>query len=65
MVVVPRDKITELDELVKRYPGSRIVTKQCQLYGKSYLSIQSSNLDLLCAIASRYPENQDPEIGRL
>lgn len=65
MIVVPRESGSELEKILERFPGSRVTTKLCQLDGKPYLSIQSSNLDLLIYLAEMYPVNKDPRIARL
>lgn len=65
MVVIPKENAGDLKEIMERFPGSRITTKQCQLFGKSYLSLQSSNLDLLIYVSNLYRENQNPDIARL
>lgn len=65
MIVMPKDQIGELDDIIAQFPGSRVVTRPCMLFGKPYVSLQSSNLDLLLYVAKRYSENSNPDIARL
>lgn len=66
MVVYPKEEQESINSLLKEYPYSRIVVKPVRYKGKTYMAVDSSDLNLVEAIYCRYRQiNEDPIIKAL
>lgn len=47
MIIYSPERQSEIEEILREFPYSRITTQQVVYQGKVYISVRSSNLDLL------------------
>lgn len=66
MVVYPKEEQDKIDSLIAQFPYSRLVVKPVRYKGKTYMSVDSSDLNLVEAIYNLFVSiNQDPFIKSL
>lgn len=66
MVVYPKEDQENINLLLKDYPYSRITVKPVRYRGKTYMAVDSSDINLIEAIYCRYRQiNEDPVIKAL
>lgn len=63
MVVYPKEAQEQIDRLMTEYPYSRLTVKPVRYQGKTYMSVDSTDLNLIGTIYHMFLEiNQDPVI---
>lgn len=66
MVVYPKEDQENINLLLKDYPYSRITVKPVRYKGKTYMAVDSTDINLIEAIYCRYRQiNEDPVIKAL
>lgn len=65
MVVYPASEQKEFEDILKRFPYSKVSTQRVNFQGKVFISVRSTDLDLMICIAKTFPINENPEILRL
>lgn len=65
MIIYPKDEQAKIDTLLKDYPYSRITIRPVKYKQKTYMAVESSDLDLLKRISDMFVENRDPIISSI
>lgn len=65
MVVYPVSEQKKFQEILNRFPYSKVSTQRVNFKGETLVSIRSTDLDLMICVAESFPINRDPEIARL
>lgn len=65
MVIYPASRQEEFEDILKRFPYSKVSTQRVNLKGEVFISVRSTDLDLMICIARAFPINEDPEINKL
>lgn len=65
MVVYPASEQKKFEEILDRFPYSKVSTQKVNFRGEILVSIRSTDLDLMVCVAETFPINKNPEILRL
>jgi len=65
MIVYPASEQAKFEKILDRFPYSKISTQKVNFKGETYVSVRSTDLDLMICIAESFSINKDPEISKL
>lgn len=65
MVVYPASEQKQFEEILNRFPYSKVSTQKVNFRGETLVSVRSTDLDLMVCIVETFPINKNPEILRL
>lgn len=65
MIVYPLSEQARYEEILKKFPYSRVSTQRVSFEGETLVSVKSTDLDLMICIAEAFPINKNPKISRL
>lgn len=62
MIVYPVSEQAKFNKILSRFPYSKVSLQKVNFKGETYVSIRSTDLDLMICVARAFDINKDPEI---